>query len=143
MKKQLMIIGITALLIAVGLSGCTQESSNEESENDTETTDGTSKFIGIWNIDLDGNVSGYTSSFECIDEAWTFYINGTLEILTTYEEGGGIGISKSTWYLEDGKLHTLADYNLLYEFTNSDTHLVLSGTNWAGTERTFILDKVT
>ena len=43
MKKQLLLVGITIMLLTIGLSGCTQE----------DTTSGEmKKFIGTWNADV-------------------------------------------------------------------------------------------
>jgi len=64
MKKQLIIVGITMVLITIGLSGCEQQKSNDE----------TSRFIGSWSY----------SEIESIQFLWTFNDNRTIAISVYY-----------------------------------------------------------
>jgi ABC-type Fe3+-citrate transport system substrate-binding protein len=49
MKKQLVIIGIIAILITVELSGCSTQNNNENQDNNTISPE-ESKFVGTWKI---------------------------------------------------------------------------------------------
>jgi hypothetical protein len=106
MKKQVLVIGIIALLVSVGFSGCDQTSNPLDIERN--------KFIGTWNI-TQGMKKGISL---------TFFSDGT----------GSLGIFSMTWVLKDGKLviyveGVAAPYN--YSFTNNDRQLTLveSGSN--------------
>ena len=63
MNKHLIVIGVVILLLAVGLSGCSESSIEDDIEN---------KILGSWERN-DGTI-------------WTFYENGT--ILKSYPEHG-------------------------------------------------------
>ena len=64
MKNQLIVVGIIVILLTVGLSGCEQQKSNDE----------TSRFIGSWRY----------SEYEYIQNLWTFNDNGTIAISVYY-----------------------------------------------------------
>ena len=101
MKNQLVTIGIIALLVSVGLSGCNQFSNTLNVEKN--------KFLGLWE-----NTTGYPALID-------FFSDGTC----TY--GGDTG----TWDLKDGKLVIkLSDSGLIYTynywFSNTDRTLVLT-----------------
>jgi hypothetical protein len=64
MKKHLIVIGMVVLLLAVGLSGCVNQSSkNDVNEEDKEVvvllTD-EEKIIGMWEVDISGRKYQYT-----------------------------------------------------------------------------------
>ena len=63
MKRHLIVIGIVIILLAVGLSGCSENSIEDDIEN---------KILGSWERND--------------DTIWTFYGNGT--ILKSYPEHG-------------------------------------------------------
>lgn len=63
MKKQVVIIGIVALLISIGLSGCTEQTSNGQSSQITSI----------------GTINAHANN----------YINNTVKVKATYIGGGG------------------------------------------------------
>ncbi len=114
MKKQLLIIGIIVLLITVGLSGCEQQKSNDD----------TNRFIGTWRS-LEGNST---------ENLWTFYDNGTVKAVANYLYGDfdnntgwgtfSVGNNKLCMKsLHNGEEST-ACYD--YEFSNNDTRLIFT-----------------
>lgn len=72
MNKNLIVFGIVAMLICVGLSGCTDV--GEESK----------KFIGTWKSTGDSGWTNYTflsnGTFYTIYSVYMSYVNGTWEI---------------------------------------------------------------
>lgn len=101
MNKQLLIVGIAILLLAVGLSGCNEQTGTSSEEN---------KFLGTW-TDNTGEIT-------------TFYSDGTFTSKLWNVTGTG------TWEIKDGKLKTvfiggiLLDYD--YSFSNNDETLTLT-----------------
>jgi hypothetical protein len=115
MKKQILIVGITLVLIAVGLSGCT-DNNNSLKSNDQ-------KILGQWN-------AKWSTGSEYI---WGFYSNGS------YVESNPSG-NYATWYnyaMTDDKL-VLSNKNggniatCEYSFSNNDNKLTLL-TDWGAT----------
>jgi hypothetical protein len=115
MEKQLVIIGIVAILVTVGFSGCTN--------NPLETEK--NKFVGTWKM-IEGNagLSGATGDFVA---TYTFFSDGSVPI-----EHIGSSFS-SSWKVKDGKLvinvggdvpGSLA-YAYDYSFSESNTILTL------------------
>jgi hypothetical protein len=101
MTKQLIIIGIVAILVCVGLSGCT-------------TTD-KEKFIGTW------------KSTKSENSAWTIKYSSDGTIIST----DGVTTRKGTWEINDGKItltmrddQTLASY--YYSFSDNDKKLTVT-----------------
>lgn len=80
MKKQLVILGIVAILVTVGLSGCDQVINPSNSEMD--------KFVGSWRSTLPEYNAWLT----------TFYSNGTVLSSDNTETLNG------TWDVTDGKI---------------------------------------
>jgi hypothetical protein len=80
MKKKLVILGIIAILVFVGLSGCNQQTSNTLSPKK-------SKFVGTWhnsttvNIDL---FSDGTCKFQSINGTWNLKNDKLVLIFTDY-----------------------------------------------------------
>lgn len=110
MKKQLVIIGIVALLVSVGLSGCNQVSNTINPER--------GKFVGTWKgIEI---YMGYSSnvSLTCLSD-------GTFS-------AGKLLISGGTWDLIDNKFilkfseSGISTYD--YVFSNNDKSLNLTST---------------
>ena len=77
MKKQLVIIGIIALLFTVGFSGCSTKNNNDNQDNNTINPE-KSRFVGTWknttsymtlNLFSDGICSmwGYTGTWDLKD----------------------------------------------------------------------------
>jgi len=105
MKKQLVIIGVTLILLIVGLSGCNEEKNTINTEKN--------KFIGTWQ----NTTLGYTTTI-------TLFSNGTSKVNT----------GNATWGLKDGKLViTLAltgqPTEYPYTFSNNDRTLTLTPPN--------------
>jgi len=102
MKKPLLIIGIVALLVCVGLSGCNQVSNTLNPEK--------GKFIGTWKVEKLNNstISG---------EVYTFFSDGTVRI----------SAASGTWELKDGKLvleFEMHQSMYSYSFSNNDRTLI-------------------
>ncbi len=120
MKKQLLIVGIILLLIAVGLSGCTNEGGNQaDNTNDNTDEEDFQRIAGTWD-----------------KEGWSrvFALNGSY-----YEAGFELG----TWQVTNGKLIVVLgedDWTREYDsYTFSDNDMTLTLTISSQTE---ILTKV-
>lgn len=111
MKKQLIIIGITLLLLAVGLSGCTDQS-------------GGNKFVVTWT---------YTGGNFYYDTLH-LYSDGALSGIY-HDSYGTKGTDPGTWEATDTHLilhfTQFGDESYGYKFTSSDT-LVLTA-SWGET----------
>lgn len=144
MKKRLaiiaivVIVGLVVLLIAIGLSGIT----NEDYDDNIDVGDDLAKFFGTWNdilYSLDDKTSG----------EWTFYDDGTIKVEISGFTYGGEAKTEISWYdykLEDGKFYLKLDQNMDfmyydYVFYNDDTYLTLTGKNSAGEKTTISLNK--
>lgn len=66
MRKQLMIVGIIVLLVAVGLSGCNENKSKSELD----------KFLGTWTTSGNYTIAFYSNGTFASGE----YVNGTYSI---------------------------------------------------------------
>lgn len=107
MKKQLVIIGIVALLVSVGLSGCDILKSDRD------------KFVGTWRSDSGEN-------------NFTLFSNGTFVMPDQY-----YGQRTGKWSLKDGKFLMIydptqgqnftSDYD--YTFSNNDKTITLTDLN--------------
>jgi hypothetical protein len=100
-KKKLVILGIVAILVSVGLSGCNQVSNRLNPDRD--------KFLGTWKV-VEFNNS--TTS----GEVYTFFSDGTVGITNTM----------GTWEFKDGKLvldFDVHQYVYSYNFSDSDRTL--------------------
>jgi hypothetical protein len=103
MKKQLVIIGIVAILVSVGLSGCNQTSNSLTSDKD--------KFVGTWTINANNK-----------EGTFVFYSNGT--IITSSG-------SSATWEIKDALLVITGGTDttpstLSYKFSNGDKTVALT-----------------
>jgi hypothetical protein len=111
MKKQLLIIGMTLVLLTVGLSGCNQVSNTINPE--------INKFVGTWKNTTIEIIQGYT---QITNTSYTFFSNGTFNR------------AKTTGYyeLKDGKL--FMNYGkgtgIMYDyyFSNNNQTLTLTQT---------------
>ena len=108
MRNPLVIIGIIALLVGVGLSGC-----NENTEKN--------KFIGTWK-EYDPT-DGFT---------YEFFSNGTVKA-SREDDIPLVGLQNQfyhTWELKDGKLVITLDEGLSstldYHFSYNDTFLTIA-----------------
>ena len=113
-QKQLTIIGIVAMLVCVGLSGCNSTTDNTSTNRQVVDKE---KFIGTW--------SGHSESECCGSQNKTIIFNssGTVEwgdpLPYTYSVEG------DTLYIGYGELSTQEDaYS--YSFKNNYTTLTLS-----------------
>ena len=116
MKKQLVIVGITILLFAVGLSGCTD---NVDNTNDVDKTD-KDIIIGSWETNdihydkytftKDGKLYGYVDPQDADVIKTEYTIRESNYILTIYKNWTG----EYEWM---GELVTI--YN--YEFVGENT----------------------
>jgi len=106
MKKQLLIIGITLVLITVGLSGCT-DNNNGGINN---------KFVGKW--------SGLGDEGDAFYHTITFYSDGLVDLF--HETSNGGWSDSGTWESNE----TILTFNITdnkyirgfrYTFTNSET----------------------
>jgi len=109
MKKQLVIVGIT-LVLFVGLSGC-----NENSGNNNEN-----KFVGKWtNLE-----AGFAIGI------FDFYSNGSVKTTWIVDEEV-LSTHSATWEVKGDRLlvngtdGAEGDYNFIYSFSNDKT-LVLT-----------------
>ena len=108
MRKQLVIIGITALLVTVGLSGC---------------ADDRSKIVGVWKVN-EGETVGI---WERNEVTIMFFSNGTL---SAYDING-------TWEIKDGLLDinlyeeylTSPQDTFSFKFSNFDKTLTITDIN--------------
>ena len=106
MKKQLVMIGILAVLVSFVLSGCTNNSLESE----------INKFVGTWKLDGIDIVT------------ITFYLNGTCLYVVS---GTEMDITeKGTWEINNGKFtNTLYQHTrtFTYSFSDKDKTLTLTG----------------
>ena len=108
MKKQLVIIGIVAILVSVGLSGC---------------VDDRSKFVGVWKV----NGGETVGIWERNEITIVFFSNGTL---SAYDING-------TWEIKDSLLDINLDEEYLtspqdtfsFKFSNFDRTLTITDIN--------------
>ena len=103
MKKQLVILGIFAILVSVGLSGCNEITNTVNPEKN--------KFLGTWKvIKLNNSTTN--------GEVFTFFSDGTVSIT---------GLS-GTWGFKDGKLvmeiGDLFHWVYSFSFSNNDRTLI-------------------
>jgi len=103
MRPQSMLMGIIVLLLCVGLTGCEQFNSTENTERN--------KFVGTWQ-----NTTGYPARIVFSSDGHCTY-----------------GSEKGTWELQDSKLSIeLADSGLIYDynywFSNNNRTLLLTRT---------------
>ena len=113
MKKRLLLIEAAVLLLAVGLSGCTENSSNF----------GESKFIGTW---IHHTILS--------DDTWIFFENGTAKIVkytSNFTDENDTFTAWSNYSVDDRKLSmTISQYTNYtvchdYEFSNEGNRLTL------------------
>jgi len=108
MKKQLIIIGIVAILVSVGFSGCSSSPKD--------------KLIGTWEYESGGGDYDY--------DTYTFYNNGSVHAIREGSPNNYTTVGYANWW----DTYTLAENKLIigsstYEFTFSDDNqkLILDG----------------
>jgi len=116
MKKQILIVGIIVLLVAVGLSGCNEQKPIINMEDDS------AKLIGTWELEINGTSVAYTN--------WTFYSNGSLKTIRveTYKMPPSQTISWMNYSITNSQLCTeYEEYgtNYTYEFSENGNKLEL------------------
>ena len=121
MNNQLVIVGMIFILLIVGLSGCTDNSTSNTNGDENKNVE--NKFIGSWK--LEQNTTHMIT--------WTFYNNSSLRSVMT-----GLGPDVTTWYnyeLDDVEMcfteinEKTEDSSLVcydYELSNNDTRLKIS-----------------
>jgi len=111
MKKQLLIIGITLVLITVGMSGCTDNNLSSKSNEE--------KLIGSWDVrDINANSTQYVATFftnnsvkatfPSGEKSWDTYAM-TDQSLKFTQYGGGTTFEYS-FSDNDNKLTLIADW---------------------------------
>jgi len=125
MRKQLVIIGIVALFVFVGLSGCSSNpnSSSPNNPNNTSQTNTSNlernKFIGTWNR------TSYDFGTQGINLTVIFLSDGTLKANNLIDFDYA-----NNWEIKDGMLtvsHTGSVYRTWnYVFSNNDRALTLT-----------------
>ena len=126
MKKQISIIVITLVLLAVSLCGCngdnttTDDGSNGETNggNGLETSDDPTKFYGTWLEEIDFEGTPMTMRH-------TYSSNGTY----TFEILERDHLDTGTWVLEDGNLTTSTSHITIYTYSFSDGDATLTLTD--------------
>jgi hypothetical protein len=107
LKKQLVIMGILAILVGVGFSGCTETVDQE-------------KFIGTWSGTR--RTSDSQQTYSQVDITIIFYSDGSVswhELDKTSRTG--------TYKIIDGKLHTyILDFETVYDVTFTNNYKSLS-----------------
>jgi len=106
MKKMLLLAGVFALLLSIGLSGCIENIVGGSEED---------KFVGTWR---------WSQSYSFI--LISFYSDGTYSLSGSIDVPSGSG----TWYLSGGRLYIdpsgATSYSYFnYAFSNSDDTLEL------------------
>jgi len=116
MKKIIFMI-LVIVLLAIFLSGCNENKSNNNGSSDIN------KFLGTW--------EGGSNVF---NETWTFYSNSSLKKVTTYDWDETGEFTDVDWYTyeidEYGEFcYRQASISFLmcyeFEFSENDTHLTL------------------
>ena len=129
MKKQIVIIGITLVFIAVGLTGCFgDDSGNGDSDNDGNGGNGgtvDSRFIGTWNVVQ--LIEDEDSTSVTWDWTFSFSSDGSVQ-----ENNDGI-IEQSTWEVRNnqicGEVFYMSDTDCYgFHFTQNDNTLTLDTT---------------
>lgn len=110
MKKQLMIVGITVILLIVGFSGCNENTSKTDEK----------KIIGTWTYSIKYNN-------DTMNLSYVFVSNKTFEIITSYIDE--VDTSNGTWNITDNKLLITIEGETItsdYKFSNNNTKLTIT-----------------
>ena len=117
MNKHLIILGISVLLLAVGLSGCDEEQCVDESN-----------FIGLWSsVDFSAENIENVSEFNI---TMTFFINNTVLTVTTHPDDvietlSEYKVEKDKLYFTPmGEPHNFSE-SYDYEFSHGGNRLTL------------------
>ena len=122
-NKSVLIFGITLLLLCVGLSGCIDGNSDQDSVD-------FQKFIGTW-------VCEDEDAMYLFGDVVTFFSNGSIRVGTSDHEG--------TFEIIDGKMYvTFTDYEnnpdgREYSFSNNDQEFSIIDSFW---EKTVVYTKI-
>lgn len=120
MQKQFATITIFLFLLTIGLTGCTQQTSEKN------------KFIGTWITQVKTNPmdgSKYTDTV-------IFYANGSYETTSL-----GIGHIPGRWDLQNGKLLIDTYYPGTYQYSFSTNNTVLTITLLSGKDNETLIKK--
>jgi hypothetical protein len=122
MEKQLLIIGIIAILVSVGLSGCSTQNNNKNQINNTinpeNTTQNNNKTL----------VNNTTNPEKILFiGTWINASYGSELIINFFSDGTCIYVGNSgTWDLKDDKLTIEPDYVFDYAFSDNNRTLILT-----------------
>ncbi len=116
MKKQLIVVGIIILLIAVGLSGCTDNASKLDE-----------RFVGTWiteQIGISGHIISHSEKLIFYNSGeFAYYIDNStfMDNITDY---GYYDIREGILYLSyyEGGIYD----SFVFDFTNNNTTLMLT-----------------
>lgn len=125
MGKQLVIIGITLVLLAVGLSGCT----NNENQVKNTLTPEKNRFIGTW---INTSTSGKTNII-------IFYLNGTFSA-PLLQQNGAWDVKNNTLVYK-GKATNGSEYTFKYTYIFSNNNRTLAVTDIDSVRPTVIYTK--
>jgi len=126
-KNILTVVGITILIICIGLSGCFEGDKKQ---------DDTNKFIGKWRL-VERSIENYPYGMDNhTEETWIFYENKSLKMTSIHfmenpeEQNATININWVSFEVIEGRLYiTTQDNSIIwhdYLFSNNDTQLTLS-----------------
>ena len=117
MNKHLIVIGVVVLLLAVGLSGCNEGQSVDESN-----------FIGSWSsVDFSAEYIENESEFNI---TMTFFINNTVLTVNTYPDDVFESLSEykvekdKLYFTPMGEPHNFSE-SYDYEFSHGGNRLIL------------------
>ena len=113
MKKQLLIVGITIVLIVVGLSGCT----------DKKTVSDSDKVVGTWIRTLEITEDPETTELIVPVQLMTLNSDGTY--ISTVVPGSGT-TDEGNWSIEDGKFIITHGEDIAYDYEFSDGDNILT-----------------
>ena len=121
MNKQVLVVGISVLLLCVGLSGCIDDNDVQDNRNDDLDKE---KFVGTW-------ISEDKNAMYLFGNTVTFYSNGKISTGELSHDG--------TYEVKDGKVFAYypeydnEDIGRIYSFSEGNTKLTLTDTFWEKT----------
>jgi len=112
MKKQLMIVGISFLLLAVGLSGCNEDNNTVQSDEE--------KIIGKW-------IYSVSISENTVSLSYNFSSNKMFQSINL--DNGKVNTVNGTWNIIDNKLLIILENITItndYKFSNNNKTLTIN-----------------
>jgi len=108
MKKQLMIVGIIVILLAVGLSGCNEDNNTVQSDEE--------KIIGTW---------VYEGSNDLHTDSFIFYNNGSVYCIYHWPGSTILEYQWNGYTIVENKLK-IGESVYEYAFSNNDNTLTIT-----------------